>query len=115
MGLFVSSIKTIPMSLLLLTFGTIRRRSTNSGSSFTYFPTDNTGSFINPADYDDNKNILYSARNTTTLKRIINMTGSYSAGTITLSGMSSMATHIRVSPYTTATTTLFVGSGWGRF
>ena len=87
------------------------RRSTNSGSSFTYFPTDNTGSFINPADYDDNKNILYSARNTTTLKRIINMTGSYSAGTITLSGMSSMATHIRVSPYTTATTTLFVGSG----
>ena len=87
------------------------RRSTNSGSSFTYFPTDNTGSFINPADYDDNKNILYSARNTTTLKRIINMTGSYSTGTITLSGMSSMATHIRVSPYTTATTTLFVGSG----
>ena len=72
---------------------------------------DNTGSFINPADYDDNKNILYSAKGTSDLKRITNIGTSNSAGTISISGMSGTATHIRVSEYTTSSTTLFVGSG----
>ncbi len=88
-------------------------RSRNSGASFPRIQnSQNTGSFINPADYDDNKNILYSASSTTQLNRISNVTSAtVTTGNITISGMSSMATHIRVSPYTTATSTLFVGSG----
>ncbi len=86
------------------------RRSTNSGSSFNYLPSDNSGRFINPADYDDNKNILYACKDNTTLKRITNMTGTYSIGTISVSGMTAQASHVRVSPYTTSSTTLFVGS-----
>ena len=87
-------------------------RSTNGGSSFSSIQRVSDGSFINPADYDDNKNILYSAKSTTQLNRITNITGtSVSTGNITITGMNSMATHIRVSPHTSATTTLFVGSG----
>ena len=86
------------------------RRSTNSGSSFNYLPSDNTGRFINPADYDDNLNILYAAKTSTTIKRITNMTGSYSATDVTVSSLGGTPTHIRVSPYTTTSTTLFVGA-----
>ena len=87
------------------------RRSTNGGISFSIIQSANDGSFINPADYDDNKNILYAAKSATQLNRITNMTsGSVSTGTITISGMSGTATHVRVSPYTTASSTLFVGS-----
>lgn len=88
------------------------RRTTNGGSSFSTIQSGSDGSFINPADYDDNKNILYSAKSTTQLNRITNMTSSsVSTGAITISGMSGMASHVRVSPYTTASSKLFVGSG----
>jgi len=90
-------------------------RSTNGGASFgnpIQFST-STGRFINPADYDDNQNILYSARTSSTLNRISNITGTPSVGSISISGMSSMASHLRVSPYTTSSTTLFVGTESG--
>ncbi len=90
-------------------------RSSNGGSSFstTLQSDQNTGKFINPADYDDNQNALYSARTTTTVNRITNVTSSPTVGSITVTGMSSMASHLRVSPYTTASTTLFVGTESG--
>lgn len=92
-------------------------RSTNGGTS--YF-TDQlvadqaTGRFINPADYDDNMNILYSCRNASSLMRIKNITTSpTSAQTVNISGMSDFASHIRVSPHTTSSSTLFVGTEAG--
>ena len=90
-------------------------RSSNGGSSFstTLQSDQNTGKFINPADYDDNQNALYSARTTTTVNRITNITGSPSVSSISVTGMSSMASHLRVSPYTTSSTTLFLGTEAG--
>lgn len=84
-------------------------RSTNGGTSFASMTSDNNGDFINPADYDDVNNILYSGYNTANLFRVTNVTGTPSSGTIAISGMSANATHIRVSPNTP--TTIFVGSG----
>lgn len=91
-------------------------RSTNGGTSFQNprFINDlSTGRFINPADYDDNRDALYSARTSTTLNRALNVGGTPSVSSITISGMSNMASHIRVSPYTTSSSTLFVGTGSG--
>lgn len=87
-------------------------RSTNGGATWgSRFQTDyNTGRFINPADYDDNQDILYSARTSTTLNRVSGISSSPSIGSISVSGMSAMASHLRVSPYTTSSTTLFVGT-----
>ncbi|MGB0403817.1 MAG: T9SS type A sorting domain-containing protein [Salibacteraceae bacterium] len=87
------------------------RVSTNNGGNFTYLTGDNTGSFINPADYDDNLNILYSTKSTSNLKRISGIGTSNTATDITIPGMITLASHIRVSPYTTTSSTLFVGSG----
>ena len=90
--------------------------STNGGSSFgTSLSNDqNTGRFINPSDYDNNLHILYSCRGTGTLNRIKNITTTpTSAQTVTLTGMTDYASHICVSPYTTTSSTLFVGTEAG--
>lgn len=39
------------------------RRSTNGGNSFSSINAGNTGRFINPSDYDNDANIMYSAHN----------------------------------------------------
>ncbi|NVK28541.1 MAG: PKD domain-containing protein [Flavobacteriia bacterium] len=91
-------------------------RSTNGGVSFQsprFINDQSTGRFINPADYDDNLDALYSARTSTTLLRATNVSTTPIVGSITISGMSDQASHIRVSPYTTSSTTLFVGTGSG--
>ncbi|MCB0271120.1 MAG: hypothetical protein KDH95_23370, partial [Calditrichaeota bacterium] len=87
-------------------------RSTNGGTTFPSITDDYTGSFINPTDYDDNLNILYSARDASTLKRITGITGTISEGTIAVA-LDDIASHIRVSPYTGGSTTLFVGTESG--
>ena len=90
-------------------------RSTNGGTSFGFpFQSDfSTGRFINPADYDDNQDILYSARTSSTVNRVSGISSSTSVGSINISGMSAMASHLRVSPYTTNSSTLFVGTESG--
>ncbi len=90
--------------------------STNGGSSFgTSLSNDqSTGEFINPADYDDSLNILYSCRGAGTLNRIKSVTTTpTTAQIVTLSGVTTWASHIRVSPYTTGSSTLFVGTESG--
>lgn len=72
-----------------------------------------TGRFINPADYDDQQDVLYSARTNTTINRIKNISSSPGIDNFSVAGMGSMASHLRVSPYTTSSTTLFVGTGAG--
>jgi PKD repeat protein len=92
--------------------------STNGGNSFTrtLIADQTTGSFINPADYDDRQNILYAASTSTSLTRILNVTGSTPV-TSNLTGLtlSSRASSITVSPYSPAgTSTIFVGTQAGR-
>lgn len=87
-------------------------RSTNGGVSFSSMTSDPNGSFINPADYDDVNNILYSGYNSNTLYRVTAVTGTPAAGTISISAMTGNATHIKVSPNTP--TTLFVGCADGK-
>lgn len=89
--------------------------STNEGTSFaTNLQNDqNTGLFINPADYDDNQDILYSSRNAISINRISGVTGSPSVGNISVT-LGSTTSHLRVSPYTTTSTTLFAGTLSGK-
>ncbi len=90
-------------------------QSTNGGASFgSRFQNDRTtGRFINPTDYDDNLNILYSARTNSTINRVTNMNATPSIGNFSVTGMNSMASHLRVSEYTNTSTTLFVGTEAG--
>lgn len=76
------------------------------------------GSFINPADYDDNLNILYT-NGGSTINRVKLRAFPAEGGTLNPSnvgfnpGLSGTPTHLRVSPYTTSTSTLFVGTSNG--
>jgi len=95
-------------------------RSTNGGSGFSSLVNDqSSGDFINPADYDDANGILYSSyctpiNNPTVFKiqRIANIRSTPSSPVqFSITGMTSMAGTIRVSPYAPGgTTTLFVGT-----
>ncbi len=88
--------------------------STNGGTSFSDINDDqNTGSFINPADYDNNLNILYSGRDENGINRISDITGTPTVDNFDIS-LGANASHFRVSEYTTASTTLFVGTSSGR-
>ncbi len=87
-------------------------RSTNGGSNFNSISNDNSGRFINPTDYDDDANILYSALDAYSLKKIDNITGNYNASTVSGLDLGSTASHIRVSSFTD--NTIFVGTGSGR-
>lgn len=92
-------------------------RSSNSGASFTttLLSDGGTGRFINPAGYDDNKHILFTARTTSTIYRVRNVTGTpYTSPVVTITGMTSMASFFKVSPYTTSSTTLFIGNEAGK-
>ncbi len=90
------------------------RLSTDGGNNFSRMQSSSTtGSFINPADYDDNLSILYSARTSSSINRISDVGGNYSIDDFT-AFLGSQATHFKVSPYTTTSSTLFVGTGAGR-
>lgn len=91
--------------------------STNGGTSFsgTLLADALTGRFINPADYDDNLHILYSVKGAGTLYRVKNITTTPTAAqTVTITGMTDWASLICVSPYTVASTTLFLGTEAGK-
>lgn len=104
--------QTDPNYQLTAYVGNYIYRSINGGSSFSAISTDqNTGDFINPSDYDDANGILYSSYSTSQLNRISGIRGSTSASQISVTGMTSKAGTIRVSPYAAGgTTTLFVGT-----
>jgi len=87
-------------------------RSTDGGNSFGwgFIFSDNSGRFINPADYDDRQNAMYSAKTATSIYRLDNVTGANPLPTtLHISGMTNMASHFRVSPHTLSSTTLFIG------
>lgn len=92
------------------------RKYTKTGSYLGDLTTGSTGSFINPADYDDRENILYSAvdNSTNSITRVRNVaSGSPISETLNTS-LDAEATHLRVSPYAApGTSTLFVGTSGG--
>lgn len=92
------------------------RLGSDAGVSFPVVLIDetNTGSFINPADYDDRENILYSYRSTSSLYRFLDVATAPSTSVISLS-LGGSATNLKVSPYAEAgTSTLYVGTNVGR-
>ena len=90
-------------------------RSLNGGLSFnSTLQRDNSGRFINPADYDDNLNILYSAKNFRSINRIKDVDQfSASVDDFTARSLGNTASHLRVSPYHPNRTVLFVGTTGG--
>jgi hypothetical protein len=86
--------------------------TTNNWATTRSLSSSSTGDFINPADYDDTNHILYSSYSTTQLQRVSGITGTPASPVqITITGMTSKAGNIRISPYApTGTTTLFVGT-----
>ena len=95
-------------------------KSTDGGQTFTALGTQdpNTGEFINPADYDDNNDLLYSCNSGHTggadVARWTVPGGARSNLTITAVGTNTV-THIKVSPYSpSGTTTLYVGTNAGQ-
>ncbi|MGB1003997.1 MAG: GEVED domain-containing protein [Salibacteraceae bacterium] len=90
--------------------------STNGFSTSSAVLNDqNTGRFINPSDLDDNQNILYLYRTLTSLYKITGFqSGSPVSSTVNISTLYSSASCLKVSPYTTSSSTLFVGTTSGR-
>lgn len=88
-------------------------RSLNGGFNFSAIQNVRNGRFINPADYDDNLNILYSAKDFRSINRIENLDASPAITNMEARGMRGTASHLRVSPYHPNKTVLFVGTGGG--
>jgi PKD repeat protein len=88
-------------------------RSSNAGVTFNtaLLEDDNTGKFINPADYDNQNDVLYTGRTAGTLYRVRQITGTpTSAEIVSITGMSDAASHISASPYSSS---IFVGTDVG--
>ncbi len=86
--------------------------SIDNGSSFNTLSLGNGGRFINPADYDDNLDIVYSGNSTSQYNRI-HLNGGSPVTQLINAPFGAEVSHLRVSPYTVATTTLFTGTTSG--
>jgi photosystem II stability/assembly factor-like uncharacterized protein len=76
----------------------------------------NDGDFVNPAELDDNLEILYTNGSTSATNRITrvrNVNTSPSTSYITSSLLRSGPTAFKISPYTTSSSKLFVGTRFG--
>jgi len=93
------------------------RKFTITGNFIGNLIHEDNGAFVNPAELDDNLDILYtnaSASNNSRISRLKNITG----GTVNKTYLSDAIllgdpTTLKVSPYSTSSTTLFVGTGRG--
>ena len=69
------------------------------------------GHFINPSDYDDTRNILYSARNNDQIKRVSNITGTVTNNNLAINVGGAKISALKVSPYNDV---VFLGIANGR-
>ena len=77
---------------------------------------ENNGFFNNPVDLDDNLDILYSNASTDSenrISRILDVGGSHPKSYLTNDLLLGQPTAFKVSPYTTSSSTLFVGTNRG--
>lgn len=89
------------------------RRSTDGGQTWSQVNLSGSGLFVNPFDYDDGQNIMYSSNGANAIRRWPNANTANTSTvltTTTLGGGSSSA--FKVSPYTP--NRVFVGSSNGR-
>jgi len=76
-------------------------RSTNGGASFAGFTGNNTGSFVNPTDYDNLNNNLYACNGNGNYYVILNAPVNNAFTTVTVAAFNSgRVTHVSVSPNT---------------
>ncbi len=76
-------------------------RSTNTGASFGSMGSNNTGSFVNPTDYDDLNNNLYACKGNGDYYVILNAPASNTFTTVAVAAFNSgKVTHVSVSPNT---------------
>ncbi len=76
-------------------------RSTNTGVSFSSITNDNSGSFVNPTDYDDANNNLYACHTTGDYYVMLNAPASAAFTTVPVAAFGGgRVTHISVSPNT---------------
>jgi hypothetical protein len=89
--------------------------STNGGVSFNVdlLEDQTTGNFINTADYDSKMNILYTYKTESSLYRVKNIIGVPVTDDLNVS-LGAEATAIRVSPFPTTATNLYIGTQSGR-
>ncbi len=83
--------------------------------------SDNTGSFINPACYDNNRHVLYTYKSSDpttggSIYRVKNITSAPNIllDSLNVTNLTSEVTAFKVSPYTTSSTTLFIGTASGK-
>ncbi|MCC5945213.1 MAG: T9SS type A sorting domain-containing protein [Bernardetiaceae bacterium] len=88
------------------------RRSTNAGATFNNISASNTGRFINPADYDNDTDILYAAGDANRIFRVAGVSATLDIQTINVTIGNRMAASITASPYTD--NRIFVGTDNGR-
>ena len=92
--------------------------SINGGASFnpgTPLLEDNSsGNFINVGEYDPNLKILYTAKSDIDIYRITGIGGTKNIGTVSVPDLGSMATAMRLSPFVTNASNLYVGTEAGR-
>jgi len=77
------------------------RRSTNNGATWST-PVNNqsTGRFVNPWDYDNNANIIYSCNTTGTFLRWDNPQTGSTTNVVTATGFTGNVSAVHASPYT---------------
>jgi polyisoprenoid-binding protein YceI len=83
--------------------------------------SDNTGSFINPACYDNNLHALYTYKSSDatsggSIYRVKNITSAPAVivDSLNVTNLTAAATAFKVSPYTTTSTTLLIGTASGK-
>lgn len=87
-------------------------RSLDGGVSFESFGDgQNSGRFINPADYDDDAKILYAAHNDNSLAVYSNISGQSIGTEIKNVSINGKISHLHVSPY--KENRIFIGTGSG--
>jgi photosystem II stability/assembly factor-like uncharacterized protein len=85
--------------------------SKDGGITFDQLLNDaSTGNFINVGEYDSNKKILYTAKNENGVYRVKKVTTTPEISTLSIPGLGSIATALRVSPHTTTQSNLYVGT-----
>ncbi|MDO6736532.1 T9SS type A sorting domain-containing protein [Wenyingzhuangia sp. 2_MG-2023] len=104
------------VSYVYNTYGAYTLPLRNSSEVVEIAEDDESGSFDNIADLDDNLDILYtdgSTSSTPRISRFTNLTTSPTRRNFTNSELVDDPTAIRVSPYTTASSTIIVGTESG--
>lgn len=100
-------ITSVPRNVFIL--------STDGGATFPSIILNdgNSGGFINPSCYDNNQHILYTYKSNSEIYRVSNILNTPVVATIPVS-LGNTATAFKVSPFTTTSTTLFIGTASGK-